>query len=327
MTRHSAAVGRGVVVGDRGADERHAGVGGDGVGDGLERGRVGARWHLGGQAERTVEAGTEAFGQQVVGLAGGGVLGVVAFVGEPEPQAEDRQRQRDEGGGADQHRRPRAVLDDPAPPVRQRLAQRLVLPLEHRLAQRGDGEAGEQHDHRDRERDHDQGGDPEPDADQGDGDQPGGDQPAPAGELDPFTGEPQQGRQQGERGEQRQRDHDGHRRSPCPETKLSCMISMPSSEITTVVPANTTARPAVFIAISVECLDAVTLVQVLPEPGDDEQGVVDADPEADHDPDRRREVGHVHDLRQQPGEDRTRRRSRPAPRRSAAPSPAPNRRR
>ena len=37
-----------------------------------------------------------------------------------------------------------------------------------------------------------------------------------------------------------------------PETKLSCMISSPSSEITTVEPAKTTARPAVFIAISVE---------------------------------------------------------------------------
>ena len=38
-----------------------------------------------------------------------------------------------------------------------------------------------------------------------------------------------------------------------PETKLSCMISMPSSEMTTVEPANTTARPAVFMAISVDC--------------------------------------------------------------------------
>ena len=37
-----------------------------------------------------------------------------------------------------------------------------------------------------------------------------------------------------------------------PETKLSCMISIPSSEITTVEPAKTTARPAVFIAMSVE---------------------------------------------------------------------------
>ena len=38
-----------------------------------------------------------------------------------------------------------------------------------------------------------------------------------------------------------------------PETKPNCMISMPSSEMTTVEPANTTARPAVFIAISVDC--------------------------------------------------------------------------
>ena len=38
-----------------------------------------------------------------------------------------------------------------------------------------------------------------------------------------------------------------------PEMKLSCMISMPSSEMTTVEPANTTARPAVFIATSVDC--------------------------------------------------------------------------
>ena len=38
-----------------------------------------------------------------------------------------------------------------------------------------------------------------------------------------------------------------------PETKLNCMMSMPSSEMTTVEPANTTARPAVFIATSVDC--------------------------------------------------------------------------
>ena len=37
-----------------------------------------------------------------------------------------------------------------------------------------------------------------------------------------------------------------------PETKLSCMTSMPSSEMTTVVPAKSTARPAVSMAISVD---------------------------------------------------------------------------
>ena len=38
-----------------------------------------------------------------------------------------------------------------------------------------------------------------------------------------------------------------------PEMKLSCMMSRPSSEITTVEPAKTTARPAVFMAMSVDC--------------------------------------------------------------------------
>ena len=37
-----------------------------------------------------------------------------------------------------------------------------------------------------------------------------------------------------------------------PEMKVSCMTSMPISEMTTVVPAKSTARPAVFIAMSVE---------------------------------------------------------------------------
>ena len=37
-----------------------------------------------------------------------------------------------------------------------------------------------------------------------------------------------------------------------PVMKLTCMTSMPSSEITTVVPANSTARPAVSMAMTVE---------------------------------------------------------------------------
>ena len=175
ITRHNAAVGS-FVVGDRRADERDAGVGSDGVGDRLAASLGRCPVELGGQAERAVEAGPEPVGEQVVGLAGGGVLGVVALVGEPEAQPEDRQRERDQAAAPTQDGGPRAVLDDPTPPVRQRLAQRLALPLQHRFAQRGDGEAGQQHDDGDRQRDHDQGGDPEPDPDQGDGDQAGGDQ-------------------------------------------------------------------------------------------------------------------------------------------------------
>ena len=41
-----------------------------------------------------------------------------------------------------------------------------------------------------------------------------------------------------------------------PDTKLSCMMSMPISEMTTVVPAKSTERPAVSMATSVEPLDS-----------------------------------------------------------------------
>ena len=60
-----------------------------------------------GDHERTVEAGAEAVGEQVVGLAGVGVLGVVALVGEPEAQAEDRRREDERGTPC--RRRPRAT--------------------------------------------------------------------------------------------------------------------------------------------------------------------------------------------------------------------------
>jgi hypothetical protein len=38
-----------------------------------------------------------------------------------------------------------------------------------------------------------------------------------------------------------------------PVMKLICMMSMPSSEMTTVVPAKDTARPAVSMATTVDC--------------------------------------------------------------------------
>ena len=183
-TRHSAAVGVGLVVGDRVADERHAGVGLDGVGDRL-RARPGSV--PGGTSvarlSGPLKPGPEALGQEVVGLAGGGVLGVVALVGEPEAQPEDRQRQA-------RPARPRRSTTaghgrcwmHPAPPVRQasRAAARRSRSSTG-LRSEADGEAGQEHDHRDRKRDDEQRRDPEPDADQGDGDEAGGDQPAPAG--------------------------------------------------------------------------------------------------------------------------------------------------
>ena len=79
-----------------------------------------------------------------------------------------------------------------------------------------------------------------------------------------------------------------------PVTKLRPMSVRPSSEITTVMPANTTARPLVSIDSTTASSTDVAGVDRLPVPGDDEQGVVDADAEADHRDHLDREVRHRH---------------------------------
>ena len=74
---------------------------------------IGALGQLGDEEQRAVEAGAEAVDQQVVGLLGGGVLGVVALVGEPEPQRQHRDgAAAGASAAADERRRPRPVLDD-----------------------------------------------------------------------------------------------------------------------------------------------------------------------------------------------------------------------
>ncbi len=83
------------------------------------------------------------------------------------------------------------------------------------------------------------------------------------------------------------------------------MRTMPSSEMTTVVPANATARPAVSMRDDRRVLDGCPLVQVLPVSGHDEQRVVDTDTEAEHDGDRGREVGDREEVCEQPGKDRS----------------------
>ena len=68
---------------------------------------------------------------------------------------------------------------------------------------------------------------------------------------------------------------------------------MPSIETTTVIPANRTARPAVPIAVEVAPSGVLPGGEAAAVAGDDEQGVVDADAEADHGRGRRRPVGDV----------------------------------
>ena len=72
----------------------------------------------------------------------------------------------------------------------------------------------------------------------------------------------------------------------------------------TVMPANSTARPLVSIDSTTASSTLSPSLQALPVAGDDEQGVVDADAEADHRHHRRREVGHRDDVAEQRDEGR-----------------------
>ena len=86
------------------------------------------------------------------------------------------------------------------------------------------------------------------------------------------------------------------RRSPSamatPVTNVRPISVRPSSEMMTVMPAKITARPLVSIASTTASSTSAPACKRLAVAGDDEQGVVDADAEADHRHHRRREVGH-----------------------------------
>ena len=77
---------------------------------------------LGGDDERAVRAGAESLRVEVVGLAGHRVGRVVSGVGEAEPHAEGRGREREQYRGRDDHRHPGMALDHVAPARRGRLA-------------------------------------------------------------------------------------------------------------------------------------------------------------------------------------------------------------
>ena len=69
----------------------------------------------------------------------------------------------------------------------------------------------------------------------------------------------------------------------------------PASAIITVAPAKTTALPAVPTARAADSCGVETRGEVLPVAGGDEQGVVDADGQPDHEAERRCGAGQVHD--------------------------------
>ena len=83
---------------------------------------------------------------------------------------------------------------------------------------------------------------------------------------------------------------------PNPATHPIPIRSRPRSDTTTVTPAKITARPAVSIDGDGRLAGRAAGVDSLPIAGDDEQGVVDADAEPDHDPEEGGEVGDAEDV-------------------------------
>ena len=65
----------------------------------------------------------------------------------------------------------------------------------------------------------------------------------------------------------------------------------PHNEMSTVVPAKSTARPAVDMARTTASRGVEAFAEALAVAGDDEQGVVDPDPEPDHGHQLRAEAG------------------------------------
>jgi hypothetical protein len=133
---------------------------------------------------------------------------MVALVGDAEPEAEDGcgQDQEDDRSGAEPQ--PRAMLDRAAPAVGGGLSHGFGRPPRHFPAQGTDGEARQQR----RGGEDGAGGgkwrDADPGSEYGDRPEAGSDQTAPAGDLDPFLGQAEQRRQEGEGADHREEDGD-----------------------------------------------------------------------------------------------------------------------
>jgi hypothetical protein len=190
------------------------------------------------------------------------------------------------------------VLDEPAPAVGGRLLDRLLRSTGHLPPQRGVDEArGEDDDSEgkaDRERGH-----LEADAHERHGDQAGGDEPPPPGDLQAGAGEAE------ERREQRERRRDGRQHHGCAGHRDARherdVHDDHAEERHHHGGAGEEDRPSSRVHGHGDgFLDRVPVVEVLPEPGDDEERVVDAHAETDHHADHAGEVRH----RQRVGEDR-----------------------
>ena len=253
-------------------------------------GRV-ARPRDDGEDERAVEALAEALGQQVVGPQGVAALGVGALVGDAEPEGERRGSQDEQRDARGPEPPPRAPLDRPAPAVGGGLPQGPGGRPRDLPAQPADGDA------RDQDQDGEDGGgggdgrQPRTGPEQGDRHQPGRDEAAPAGDLEPLAGQAEQGGQQGDGRDHRRQD--GHRRPDRHPGDERDADEQQAQQRDHDGDAGEDHRPPGGVGGGRHRRPRREPVVRSPaEPGDDEQRVVDAHAEADHGADRQREVGH-----------------------------------
>ena len=168
------------------------------------------------------------------------------------------------------------MLDEATPSVGDRLLNRLGGAAGHLPAERGEGEAGQPRDDGgEREPDDGERLEGEGDADQTDSQEEGGDEPTPAGHSTRSPAKPSSA---------------GRRVSDAmavtatttaqamaiPVMNARFISSMPSSEMTTVDAREGDSPSGGVDGDDGGLLDRGPDVQVLPIPGDDEQGVVDA---------------------------------------------------
>jgi hypothetical protein len=189
-----------------------------------------------------------------------------------------------------------------APAVGGRLLERLGRGPGHLALEGGDEEPGDEHDHRQGHAD-EQSGDLEAGADQGDGDQGGGDEPSPAGQLDPPPGEAQKGGKQGEGGGHRHRHHRGGTDGEALDEAHAHEEHAEQGDHHG--HAGEEHRPPGGVDGDGDRLPhPVAGPQLLAVAGGDEQGVVDAHPQADHDAEEGGEVGDGEDVAQKGDEGR-----------------------
>ena len=248
--------------------------------------------------DRPVRARAEGLRNEVVGLAGRGVGGEVAVVGEPESQSEHRQREEDEQAGSHGDEQHGAGLDQSAPTVGERGPQRRRAAERHLPAEERNEGAGHEAGHSDDETTDDERGNREAEAEEAHRYTGSGHKPPPAGALDAVVGETHQRRDERDRGEQRHGDGRGGSEAEAGD-ELQADERHAEEGQDHRDPGEHDGAPGGMEGSGNGVGRLLAGRREFPVAGDDEQGVVDADTEADHDPHERRRLGDGRDVAQE----------------------------